>query len=831
MAKQKLSNTWSAPKFKGTTFAFTGRIREKKVIEKWIAQEAGKLAPTLSDKVTYLVVGQVKSRPSADEQKAKKLNSQGAQIQIIEEGDFWKLLRPSREEALGMLTGGKKGRERFEQFHPRSDWQLLERLPIPDLGHADLSGADLHYLNFRGITLDGADLRNANLTECRDLMSTGCRLDGARMVESTPGQLIDCSLRNVDLRESSNHYHDCSFDRSDLTDAKLDKFFCHQLSAVGAIFKNASLREIDFYAGKFAGADFSGSDLTRADLNEADLSDTKWTGATLTEAILSGGNLKNADLRKAVLHNANLAGADLTGAQIDGADFTGANVFAAKFARVDVSKAKGLKQAAQTKPGAVGASIKQLADIAGKSASLSVHAKVEQPGKGKPTIRMEIFVRDHGNWRRGIAYEGDSNRFHQCQSQKLPDILLELGSQWGAGQLLFDTITVDIRKGPMHKKELLPIAVAALCEAFGVSPPSEAERETTRDEARDEFLKLLKKGKKGIEQWNAAGDRLAKAGNFKNVDLAGADLANINFFALDFEKANFTAAVLDSARCDSACFRGANFAKAQCREASFVRGDCSDADFTGANLTKADLGQRFGYGPYACNLRNARFVGADLSEANLTGVDLCGADLSDARVGAVEWSKAKFDDSTRLPKGFQPPPTMKWVGKGPRPGLAKAKKSAGPVDFDTFLGRLKAHDAAKVDKALKMLKADSFQLFAEVEDDSLVGVVKSQTDNDLVYACRLAGDGSFGCGTQNLKPCGGLQGSLCKHLLVLIVGLAKAGTLDPAKANDWAETSRAQKPAFDKDAMSETFLRYKGAEAGEVDWRPTETIPEDYYAL
>jgi hypothetical protein len=136
-----------------------------------------------------------------------------------------------------------------------------------------------------------------------------------------------------------------------------------------------------------------------------------------------------------------------------------------------------------------------------------------------------------------------------------------------------------------------------------------------------------------------------------------------------------------------------------------------------------------------------------------------------------------------------------------------------------------------LDKALKMLKADRFKLFVEVKDDSVVGVVNSQTDKDLVYACRLADDGSFGCGTQNLKPCGGLQGSLCKHLLVLIVGLAKAGTLDPAKAYDWAETSRAQKPTLDKEAMSETFLRYKGAEAGEVDWRPTETIPEDYYAL
>jgi hypothetical protein len=52
-----------------------------------------------------------------------------------------------------------------------------------------------------------------------------------------------------------------------------------------------------------------------------------------------------------------------------------------------------------------------------------------------------------------------------------------------------------------------------------------------------------------------------------------------------------------------------------------------------------------------------------------------------------------------------------------------------------------------------------------------------------------------------------------------------------APVNAWVNPSKQQKPAIDKDAMSETFLRYKEAEAGEVDWRPTETIPEDYYDL
>jgi hypothetical protein len=154
------------------------------------------------------------------------------------------------------------------------------------------------------------------------------------------------------------------------------------------------------------------------------------------------------------------------------------------------------------------------------------------------------------------------------------------------------------------------------------------------------------------------------------------------------------------------------------------------------------------------------------------------------------------------------------------------------MDFDAFFTNLgKKVEIARMRKATAMLKAERFQLFADVTDSSLVGVVKSQTSKDLVYSCRLGSDGRFGCGTQNLKPCGGLQGALCKHLLVLIVGLAKAGKLDPATAYGWAEASQGRAPELDKDALSETFLKHKGAEAGELDWRPTETIPEDFYAM
>ncbi len=140
-------------------------------------------------------------------------------------------------------------------------------------------------------------------------------------------------------------------------------------------------------------------------------------------------------------------------------------------------------------------------------------------------------------------------------------------------------------------------------------------------------------------------------------------------------------------------------------------------------------------------------------------------------------------------------------------------------------------DAARLAKATSMLKADRFQLFADVSAVDVVGVVKSQTDSSLFYACRLASDGSFCCCTQNLNACGGLRGALCKHLLVLILGLSKAGKLDVTTATAWSLASTTQKPALVKDRMGEVFLRYQGVEAGTVDWRPTETLPEDFYAL
>jgi uncharacterized protein YjbI with pentapeptide repeats len=163
----------------------------------------------------------------------------------------------------------------------------------------------------------------------------------------------------------------------------------------------------------------------------------------------------------------------------------------------------------------------------------------------------------------------------------------------------------------------------------------------------------------------------------------------------------------------------------------------------------------------------------------------------------------------------------------------KVEKVVGKVsDTPSFLKALELRiEKPKIDKATKMLKASGFKLFNDVTDENVSGVVKSQTDPDLVYACRVGHDGQYSCCTQNLNVCGGLRGSICKHLLVLIIGLVQAGELDPTTIDAWVAKTHSTKPELDKEIMGAIFIKYKGAEAGEVDWRPTETVPEDYYAL
>ncbi len=140
-------------------------------------------------------------------------------------------------------------------------------------------------------------------------------------------------------------------------------------------------------------------------------------------------------------------------------------------------------------------------------------------------------------------------------------------------------------------------------------------------------------------------------------------------------------------------------------------------------------------------------------------------------------------------------------------------------------------DAKKVDRAIRMLKKQALQLYSQATADAVGGIVKSQTVEDASYACWIREDGQYSCFDATLAQCMGLSGDLCKHLVVLLLGLAVQGVLDPRRAYAWALAASKKWPAEDQARSAELILRYRGAQAGEIDWRPTETVPEDYYAL
>lgn len=331
---------------------------------------------------------------------------------------------------------------------------------------------------------------------------------------------------------------------------------------------------------------------------------------------------------------------------------------------------------------------------------------------------------------------------------------------------------------------------------------------------REQLLRELRGGAEGVSRWNARslGERQA-AGPFDGMDLRGADLAGVDLASLDFHGANFARSTLTSAwllecNLEQATFSGANLDQAWCPNACL-----REANLQGASLARANL--------RGCDCRQASFARANLSGANLDGANLCGADFSSSNLQDVSLTRARYDAHSQFPLAFTPRQAMEWAGDGPP-----------PLAFDLFVKRLREDvDTARLSRALEMLKAERFQLYSQVEEFSLCGVVKSQTDAGVVYSCRLESDGSFSCCSQDLELCLGLRTALCKHVLVLVVGLARSKQIDPARVSRWVTASKACRPTLDKEAMSETFLRYKSAEAGEIDWRPTETIPEDYYAL
>ena len=163
--------------------------------------------------------------------------------------------------------------------------------------------------------------------------------------------------------------------------------------------------------------------------------------------------------------------------------------------------------------------------------------------------------------------------------------------------------------------------------------------------------------------------------------------------------------------------------------------------------------------------------------------------------------------------------------------IAANSDSSQGLDFPGLVVRLRnTVDHKKIDRAIKMLKKESYDLYADISDTKVSGIVKSQTSSGY-YAPWIAADGKYSCYDDEMYQCMGLQGKVCKHILVLLLGLTRNEELDMEQAFEWTAKAKPKSPSDDEDESAAALLRYKGVKAGEVDWRPTETMPEDFYIL
>ncbi len=343
------------------------------------------------------------------------------------------------------------------------------------------------------------------------------------------------------------------------------------------------------------------------------------------------------------------------------------------------------------------------------------------------------------------------------------------------------------------------------------------------------LLPLLSQGASGVKLWNETDNKLwdwqPLSLNFKNSDLKGRNLNGIQLGS-DFTESQFQNATIENAvltgNYTRAKFCGANLYQSELVSIKAVGADFSDANLGHTKLESADL-------------RHAIFRNTDLNNASLKKADLRGVDLSMCRgLDTIIFDGAKIDETSFIPVSDSSRRQLVWRGEGPDPvqvAFLESVSELGPMDFPEFIDYLqKNFDKARMKKVLAMLKKERFELFSEVTENEVFGIVKSQTDPDLLYSCGLNSHGNYACCTQNLNACGGLRGSLCKHILVLSIGLVKAAEVDSTSVTKWVLRSTVNKPKLDKGAMTSVFLRYKSSADGEIDWRPTETIPEDFYA-
>ncbi len=766
-------------RFNGMSFVLAGDPGKfDDCIVPFIEALRGQIDPELNSNTTFLLVP-LNGDSSASRKAAAEFNKNGSAIKVINVNDLFIMCDDfAPAEYLQAVCSEHSGA--IGKFH-----KVIGKIESLHLSFAKLRRYRLRFAEWPPVVMKSSDLSHA-------------RIDG----------LPSASLEKVRL---NNAILTGAYDMMTATNCQFNDITC----------SDATMN----------GASLTASQLRRARFNNTSLVNVVLDGCNLDRVVFENCDLSNASLKEACLIEA-----DFTNAIIDGADFTGANVSFARFNSSEVHKAIGLAEAMECQR-REGDCLRGL-DAAAINSELFI--VIITAAYQKSHVQLALVYKDSCAKAdaRELPIRIPPSLFIEVEAPSPAMCLMKLAAHFKEAIIDPSSILVRIEGGTVKSGQLKQIAVKAWYEALGLEVPDhevikaiKAAPKTVKSKQLDVLMAELRGGKSGIQKWNARSSKeQASGGRLQKIDLSNQDLSGARFRFMHFENGIFDAADLSHAVFEGCYVTGASFKNCCLEQATFHDTKAKQADFSNTNMrnTKITESRRA-----MATLLQARFDNADLSGAVLM-VSLQGADLSKAHLQTALMKESYFDKDTKFPPGFDTT-ELTWGGEGPDPRRLNEVMESIPhgLSIEDFLKRLEESvDPKRLEKALQMLKTERIDLFVEVKDNEVVGVLKSQPPADnLVNSVRLASNGTFACCSQNLSPCRGLRGSLCKHLLALVIGLTKAGQLDATTIDTWVRASRIQKPTLDRELMAGIFVRFKGAEAGEFDWRHTETVPEDYYAF
>ena len=882
MAKRRVTPTKPAPPvleqtLTGQSVCLAGNSRNSPaggLISKLVRLRGGELLDEVDPELTYLIVGAAGSEE--DRERAENLNAEDrSDIQILSSAEFLETQVPTPEELIELLKGS-----------PESLALALELLQIPvsepyDLSEVDLRGFELDdeaaTVDLEALDLTDSDLREARLTNVWFSAMSGANLDGATLsnchfsgdCEFVEGTLKKGIARGCDLSS-------CDIDQADFTASDLaGSDFC---SAFGSnvSFRKTTLTDGDFSQAELSEADFSGIDGAGLDFSGARLTRGLFTKSNLRGSVFCGANLESADFTNCDLRDCDFNGANLNGVVWKGARLAGASFQLADLDQNEISKSADLASSDVDTGSQVNPHLDELREATSKISRVEFTLPFRRNGH-----RTLIAVTTSPKHVR-VAWEQPNPITEEVRSKLLrsSDLripLLSVVRRFREWEFLAEDVEVRSGRGPSGNRLPKGAVVQAICGILGIAPPEDllpmpvsaappppppprpVVQPPTPDELREQLQAALKSGGAAIARWNDATDDERElveglAGqefngadwpkiNLRDRELMGTKLAKANLTGADLSYTILNRAQLKSARLDRATGWGT-----QLRAASLID----------ASLVQTSL--------YCAFLNDANLRGANLSDAVFENCDLRGADFSTANLHDTVFRGSKIDEQTKWPKGFALTWNMVWAGTGPSPLPEPPPPPPEPTpvaadeDFDDddldgddldgddleaeetddegtaeagdlagFLDQLEEHvSVGKLDKALDLLQATPLELFYDLSKSAVSGVVRAPDDPDLAFCCHLSDDGAYGCCSSNLATCNGLRGSLCKHLLVLLVGLVQKGVLPAERAAQWVAASTENKPETDKELCSQSLERLESATRGGPAWKPVATNPEDF---